>query len=522
MLQGQTSNTPVGLVVALTCVALLAACTQDTVTDYDDAPPVDRPEDLAPLVSSPLPELQVHPNRRQLAAGDKDFFLLGDSAWAAVWKLGRSEVVDYFTVRQEQGYNAIAVRAFSSRHTLPNAYGDRPFGVVDGDWDFSTLEMTEGADPKIPSEYDYWDHLDYMIRSAARFGMYVLLSPVHGRFVSGDWQERSAEGILLDRAQAYELGNVFGRRYGDHSNVIWVVGGDRSPSTTIGNTEDIYHALAEGLADGVNGERSFNGESDYETTLMTYWPRKYRANSSFWFHRSPWLDFNSVQDMPRDQPNALAHDLSLVPRKPTFLFEGRYEGYTERWTSYQTRLQAYQSVFSGGFGFLFGHEITYFFGVDWTRREGDYSVWYPTLRVDGATEAGYLKSLFERLMEAVPEMPVVDQTLIEPEQRSRPVGDFASHRILGMRHESGAYALYYSPSGETIHVRRDSLQEPTADHFWFDPTSGSFLVAAADGGDGELIRSEPAPFTPPQRALSGNDWVLIVARQGLLDFVSSP
>ena len=73
-----------------------------------------------------------------------------------------------------------------------------------------------------------------------------------------------------------------------------MIGGDRSAVYGEKDYRNVFRAMAEGVADGVNGIDQQNQEADYSTTLMSYHPRKWKPNSSEWFHREPWLDFNSI------------------------------------------------------------------------------------------------------------------------------------------------------------------------------------------------------------------------------------
>lgn len=55
----------------------------------------------------------------------------------------------------------------------PNRYGDLP--LVDEDP--TRLATTPGANPANETEYDYWDHVDFIINRIAYKGMYVGLLP---------------------------------------------------------------------------------------------------------------------------------------------------------------------------------------------------------------------------------------------------------------------------------------------------------------------------------------------------------
>lgn len=143
-----------------------------------------------------------------------------------------------------------------------------------------------------------------------------------------------------------------------------MLGGDRSAVYGANDYRPIFRALASGLRAGGS------------TAPMSYHPQKRAPQSSAWFHEDDWLTFNSIQHWPEDQIAAITHDWNLRPPKPTWVFEPRYEAYwqnnykPEQWGEWQLRYQAYQSVFSGGFGFTYGHERVFGFGRDTTGAGG--------------------------------------------------------------------------------------------------------------------------------------------------------
>lgn len=485
----------------------VGACADESPA-ADTARPDDRPEILAWAESPELPPLVVHPSGRYLSTSDgKPFFLMGDSAWPMAWKLSRSEIAEYLARRRSEGFNAIVTRAACSRNTVPNAYGARAYSVnADDEFDFTNPLTTPGNDPADPGAYDYWDHMEYIVQRAALEEMYVFLSPVHGRFVSGPWSENSTEGIVLDANSAYATANWVATRLGHYPHIVWVVGQDRSPSTPFGEFTEVYDALAEGIADGVNGISSYDGQADYSTTLMTYSPRKYRANSSFWFHAREWLDFNSIQDMPKDQLNAIRGDRRLVPPKPTFLYEGRYEGYTPAWTDYQVRVQAYQTVFAGGFGHFYGHETTQIFGYDWQRRNGDRRLWDESMNSLGAAQMRHLRWLMSTLTEDQYFERVQRQGLLLNAAGSSQ--DLESDVIVVTGDPDGSFLWAYTAAGRPIELDMTKLTGFEYFLYWFDPRTGQLTEGVAiQSGPSRLSRS----FTPPATGPTGkDDWVLIL------------
>jgi len=70
-----------------------------------------------------------------------------------------------------------------------SAYGNLPF-ICDSldNPDPLMPDTTPGNDPKIPGQYDYWDHVDYVIDLAAMNGMYISLHPTWGYWVSGSYK----------------------------------------------------------------------------------------------------------------------------------------------------------------------------------------------------------------------------------------------------------------------------------------------------------------------------------------------
>ena len=67
----------------------------------------------------------------------------------------------------------------STGSTVPNAYGDLPLIGRDP----TKPAVTPGADPASATQYDYWDHVDFIVREAERRGLHVAMLPTWGRWV---------------------------------------------------------------------------------------------------------------------------------------------------------------------------------------------------------------------------------------------------------------------------------------------------------------------------------------------------
>lgn len=468
------------------------------------------------LLADKLSDLRASENGRFLVHKDgSGFFPIADTAWAIGWKLTRDEVDIYMQRRKEQKFNTIALIAFPSYDggkIIPNVYGDNVFKVTSGRWNPLQPITTPGENPENSTEYDYWDHLEYIIDTAESKGMYVVLLPAWGGCVAGDWGDgHPTSEIIFNATSAYKYAHWIGQRFKSKKNIIWMIGGDRSAVYGDRDYRSVFRAMAEGVADGVNGINQQDSKADYSTTLMSYHPRKWMPNSSEWFHNDPWLDFNSIQDQPKDQIIAAKLDYGLSPTKPTWLFEGGYEyrgSGKERYKDWQIRFQSYQTVFAGGFGITYGSMNIYHCNNGAT-----------SLDEAGAMDMQHLFSLMasmsnEQFLDRIP-----DQSLIDGDKGGMDGSEgVRSNRLQATRGRKGDYAMIYSANGRNIRLKMDRLSAPLMNAFWFNPRNGKWRIKDCDFTNRRLfvknIPSGPgAPireFDPPGSVGDGNDWVLVL------------
>lgn len=79
--------------------------------------------------------------------------------------------------------------------------------------------ITGGNNPENDIDYDYWDHVDYIIRKADEYGIYIVFLSVFGM--------AEGEGYnVINPGNAYDYGLFLGKRYKDEKNIIWCMGGD--------------------------------------------------------------------------------------------------------------------------------------------------------------------------------------------------------------------------------------------------------------------------------------------------------
>jgi len=300
-----------------------------------------------------LQPLKVGANHRFLVQADgTPFFYLADTAWELFHRTDRWQAAEYLEKRASQGFTVIQAVALAEVDGLstPNMYGDLP--LVDNDP--TKPAVTPGANPQSPQEYDYWDHVDYIVEQANVRGLYVALLPTWGSWlgVKGD------DPKIVNASNAQSYGEFLGRRY-RHQGIVWVLGGDRTGD----GFEDVWRALAKGIAIGVVGHE------DYNAVLMSFHPRGGHSSST-WFHNDPWLSFNMQQTSHGPAATTqgwakIGADYDRQPVKPVVDGEPLYEDHPigfrggSRQNGFSSdahvRQRAYWHVFAGACGFAYGN-----------------------------------------------------------------------------------------------------------------------------------------------------------------------
>lgn len=430
------------------------------------------------------PPLQVSANHRYLEAGGEPFFWLGDTAWLILAKLNREETERYLAAREAQGFNVIQVMALHKPEMANPVAGA---ALVDGD--LTRPRTTPGSDPGKPGEYDYWDHLDWLIDRAAAHGIYVALVPVWGNFVD-------TRALNADTAAVF--GRFIAERYKTKPNLVWVNGGDRYPEMSM-KTWQVLGSTIKAID---------------PNHLMTFHPAG-RASSASFFHKEPWLDFDMYQSghmdyaqdtmlFARGEDNWVytTDDLSRPPAKPTLDGEPSYENIPHgldmvpepRWQAADVRRYQWWSVLAGAFGHTYGENSVMQFFVKGTRANAYWPElsWQDALDAPGATQMHHLKDLLlsRPFFERVP-----DQSLV-PDSGPR------YERVAATRGKG--YAIAYTYTGRPFHVRMGKISGTRVRAAWFDPRTGRSTPIGIFANTGTRL------FTPPGKTAPGNDWALVL------------
>ncbi|MDQ6676289.1 MAG: glycoside hydrolase family 140 protein [Acidobacteriota bacterium] len=447
------------------------------------------PADSAPKAKR-MPQLKVSPNHHFIIQDDgKPFFYLADTAWELFHRLNRKDAAEYLKTRAGQGFTAIQAVALAEEEglTVPNAYGKLPLIGKDP----AKPATTPGANPGKPDEYDYWDHVEYIIDEANRNGMYIGLLPTWGRWVVKRANAPGEVIFTVENAQAY--GEFLGKRFGK-KGVIWILGGDRESA----GFEDVWRSLAKGIAIGAAGKE------DYDAVFMGFHPRG-GGTSSTSFHTDAWLDVNMQQTghglAEQVQSWAkIAKDYQLDPPKPVIDAEPLYEdhplAFQSRINGYSLdahiRQRAYWDLFAGACGHTYGnHAVWQFYAPGRKPVNGPLMYWQDAVHRPGANEMQYVRQLIESrpILSRVP-----DQSLIQDELQG------ADH-ISATRGDG--YAFIYDAQGRPFTVNMGKISGERVKARWFNPRSGDSTEA------GEFQNQGAHGFVAPSEGLS-SDWVLIL------------
>ncbi|NLE36170.1 MAG: DUF4038 domain-containing protein [Bacteroidales bacterium] len=435
------------------------------------------------------PPLTVTDNGRYLATKNGDsFFWLGDTGWLLFRKLNREEALQYLDDRKEKGFNVIQAVLVHDIRNNTNIYGDS--AIVANSLDRPLT--TEGTSPDDPAGYDYWDHVDYIVRQARERGIYMALLPVWGSNV------RSGR-VTAEQARNYA--RWLAERYRKESNIIWVNGGDVRGS----DSTAVWNAIGTTLREGDPGH------------LITFHPFG-RTQSSEWFHNAPWLDFNMFQSGHKrydqdttglsygeDNWRYMQDDWSRTPVKPSLDGEPSYEAIPQGlhdpsqpyWGPSDVRRYAWWSVFAGACGFTYGHNAVMQFHKpgDENPAYGVKEYWDEALDAPGSSQLIHLKEL-------ILSKPFFDRV---PSQELLTGVDGTGYYHIAVTRGEG-YALAYTCNGSVINIDTDKLGWREFEASWLNPADGTLARIGTFGCRG------PAAFDPPGDSEQGNDWVLIINR----------
>lgn len=412
----------------------------------------------------------------------KPFFWLGDTGWLLPERLTRDEAGYYLSRCQAAGYNVVQVQTVNGVPAY-NVYGQ--MSHPDG-YDFSEINK-KGV-------YGYWNHMDFIIKTAERNGIYIGMVCIWGGLVKS--------GLMtVEEAQAY--GKFLADRYKNSPNIIWIIGGDIQGDIK----PEVWHALARAI------------KANDPNHLMTFHPRG-RTTSADYYNDAEWLDFNMFQSGHRrygqrgddknypipenteeDNWRYVERSLAKTPMKPVLDGEPSYEKIPQGlhdpneplWQDFDCRRYAYWSVFAGAFGHTYGHnDIMQFYRPGTGGAYGAHTPWYEALNDPGFNQMKYLKNLMLTfpVFERIP-----DQSIIVGKNGEK------YDRLIATR--GNDYLLVYNYTGREMDIDLTKIKGKKKKAWWYNPSNGELRYI------GEFA-NKVVKFTPTAQNASTSDCILIV------------
>jgi hypothetical protein len=425
--------------------------------------------------------LRVSADGRHLEASDgKPFLWLGATEWV-LNKHTDEQVLRLLDGRKAQGFNVVQV--FAAR-----SWGQWAWASSDLSWSHSDSEGNLPFVAGRPTQLTpaYWRRWAWIADEAAKRDLELLV-------MVGEPGRRDTLWPLASLDEAYEYGRRFGEIFRARRNVIYSIGQDSEGNVGVGI--EGFRAIAEGVADGVNGQNRFDHEADYSTTLMTHHPY---TSTAAWFPGDAWVDFNGVQGSRNESPDNNLMVYARVacecnrsgPARPTVFLEGSYEeernnaGQLPPTTPRNVRMQAWYAFFAGAAGYSYGH------AHNWAQyRSIDY------LDSPGARQMGVL----QRFLAAREWWKLVpDQTILRNGEEN------GERRKVAVRAEDDRAAYVFFPVNEGASLRLGALRAAAAfPAAWLDPRDGHTESI------GVLTETMASNLKPPE---GWEDAVLVIER----------
>ncbi len=432
--------------------------------------------------------LQVDPSGCYLQfENGKPFFWQGETGWLLPERLDREDAEYYLEACRVAGFNVVQVQTING---VPARNVYRQLSHPAG-YDFTQVNRD--------SSYGYWDHMDYIIKTAASKGIYIGMVCIWGGLVKSG-------RMNVEQAKAY--GTFLAERYKDDPNIVWIIGGDIQGDVQT----EVWETLARTI------------KSIDHNHLMTFHPFG-RTLSAIWFNDADWLDFNMFQSGHRNYgqsmgmggrnsrrellPDSCEEDnwryvdmaRSYQPMKPVVDGEPSYEGIPyglhdyslPRWKDYDVRRYAYWSVFAGSMGHTYGNNsIMQMHSGRGIGAYGATEYWKDALKNPGFSQMQYLKKLIMAFpyFERVP-----DQSVLAAEN-----GTHYQH-LQATRGKD--YILVYDYAAVPICLDLTKISGEKKSAWWYSPVDGSLSFIGEFDNGVQTFTYEPAA--------EHDDRVLVVA-----------
>ena len=400
-------------------------------------------------------------NRFLVDRNNQPFFWLGDAAWSLIAQISMEDADYYLDNRKEKGFSVILVSLIEHKfctNAPANFYGELPFN---------------GRAFTNPNE-KYFEHADYIIKSAALRNIIVLLAPLYLGYDCKD-QGWCAEVKSASATDLYSWGQFLGKRYKNFSNIIWMIGGDTDPS----GVKDKVLEMIRGIREN-DSLHLFSAHNQPETMAIDPWDGE------------SWLTVNNVYSYDSILYRRFKAAYTKNPTMPYYLCESAYEN-EHLSTPQQLRSQAYQAVLSGSMGHIFGNCPVWHFGAfkSWC----NLTDWKTELNNSGSVSMDHFQRVFRsRSWQLL--IPDFEHSALTAGFGTWGLKDYVATAIT----YEGNTLIAYLPSRRTVTVDIGKISGDKATCWWYDPSCGRTVNIGTFEARGYHN------FTPS----SEGDWVLVI------------
>lgn len=447
--------------------------------------------------------LQVSANHHYLQHADgTPFFWQGETGWLLPERLDRDEMAYYLNRCHQAGYNVVQIQTVNGVPTT-NAYAQYSHNPLDL-YDFSIFDKKKVKGLDILT-YTYWDHMDYLVKTAERYGIYVGMVCIWGGLVKNG-------SMNVEQAKLY--GKFLAERYKDSPNIVWIIGGDCKGDVK----PEVWETLARTI------------KSIDKNHLMTYHPFG-RTSSVTWWNEADWLDFNMFQSghrrygqkkgdgdnkdvtgLEEDNWRYVEEAWSKETLKPILDGEPSYERIPQglhdvtqpKWQACDVRRYAWWSVLSGSCGHTYGHNSLMQFKRPGVGGAYDPNAipWYEALDDDGFNDMQHLHALMLKLpyFERVPDQSVF-------------VGQYGDKYARPIASRGNDYIIAYSYTNQPLDIDLTKISGAKKKAWWFNPCDGSFTYI------GEFENNAKQHFENLRPAGAGHDMALVIVNSEKADYI---
>jgi len=258
-----------------------------------------------------------------------------------------------------------------------------------------------------------------------------------------------------------------GQRYKDYKNIVWVMGGDCAPGTTLDEMREIVRGIEE-----TAGPQIFTVHNGRYQSGITY------------YSGETWLDLNTTYACKLTTASYTQSDYQR--NYPFFYIEGTYENLGA--TAANLRGEMYIPALMGANGSFYGNYPLFAFESGWD----DPSVLESQGSLDLERSGELLKSRSWNNL-----VPDPNHTLLTDGYGDISTASFAAAALT----KDAGSAIIYVPDYRKLTVDLTKISGNQTHAWWYQPSNGN-VVDASNYND-----SKSQAFYPPS---STSDWLLIL------------